>query len=267
MWASANALAQSLFTPSQTISIIGLFLIIGAATLTHGHLLPPISVRFLVIWAFLLVIYTFTHITLQLALVSEILTAVAFICLYVRTLKGITSMQRTLWVGILFLLFPFFERIHQLINFPFRVFATQIVSLLFQLFGYAHTTSTTIISIENKAAYVDIPCSGLRSIHTGLMVFIALCLMYRPSLLRIILAGIASLCVLLSMNIWRIFNIVWIDALWKKPDLAATLHIWLGLIGFAIACGFMMRVLRTTTSNASSKHIDDISIQNAHSHA
>lgn len=133
---------------------------------------------------------------------------------------------------------PFGEHMDTFIGYPVRLATARLVSAGMAHFGVSNLGVDTILIFENGISQVDNPCSGVKSLWTGGLFFIAATwIEARPLNRRWLLAGLAFVILLLSANFARVFLLVLVGQVAGWRLLAGMLHVPLGVIGFVAACG------------------------------
>jgi exosortase O len=160
---------------------------------------------------------------------------------------------------------PFSAQFGLGLGFPVRVITAQIVERILAFWQIAAISSHDIIVLENSAAQIDLPCSGLRSLWTGtLFLLAATWLENRQIKFRWLLVCAANILLLMAANVGRILLLVLVTNVFDRPDLGHILHVPLGLVGFITAGLFSWLLLQTvprhqdktpTRSKPSSKHL------------
>jgi exosortase O len=138
---------------------------------------------------------------------------------------------------------PFGEQASTYVGFTARVFTARAVEELFGAFGLASMSANAILQLESGVAYVDVPCSGIKSLWTGAVFFLAATFLEDVKLgARWLCAAAAFATAILAANTARVAAIVLIASVAKEPRAADLLHEPLGVIGFGAACalGFLM---------------------------
>ncbi len=131
---------------------------------------------------------------------------------------------------------PFSAQFGTGLGFPVRVITAQIVEQILAFWNIAAISSHDIIVLENSTAQIDLPCSGLKSLWTGtLFLLAATWLENRLLKFRWLLVCAANILLLMAANTGRILLLVLISNVGDRPDLAAILHVPLGLVGFITA--------------------------------
>jgi exosortase O len=129
---------------------------------------------------------------------------------------------------------------------PARILTAHAVEHLLSSWHIAAISSYDIIVLENGVAQVDVPCSGLKSLGTGTLFLLAATWMEGRKLgVRWLLVCASNLFLLVCANIIRVLLLVVITYVLKQPLFAEILHIPLGLIGLACACGLSWMMLQT----------------------
>jgi exosortase O len=142
-------------------------------------------------------------------------------------------------------LFPFGVQFSTGLGAPARVLTSHVVEFVLKL-GHVPAISTEdIILLDTGVAYVDSPCSGLKSMWTGtLFLLAATWLEGRQMGLRWLLVGLANLGLLAIANTARIITLVVLTHVLHQPDLAEMMHVPLGLMGFVVASLITWGLLR-----------------------
>ncbi|MDH4318419.1 MAG: exosortase O [Desulfobulbaceae bacterium] len=139
---------------------------------------------------------------------------------------------------LLVLILPFEGYLDISLGFPLRLFCAEMAGHLLQDFGVAQLTREAVILLENKAAVVELDCSGLKGIWSGLLFYLLLTRIENKSFSLGWFWGLLFFCLsLLAFNVLRIAMLVLVDIVWGQPGLAAHVHELLGIIGFVISCG------------------------------
>ncbi len=148
------------------------------------------------------------------------------------------SWQRGLLYAIIFLLFlPFGDYLDVFFGFPLRLASAEVASDLLMVLGYAPQNIQTLIELDNQLAYVDLSCSGIHGLWSGIGFFVLLTWIEQKAIgLRWLGIFILFLILILSFNVLRITLMVMIDVILQQSQLAELLHNSLGIIGFAVAC-------------------------------
>lgn len=141
---------------------------------------------------------------------------------------------------------PFMTQFDTGLGFPVRVVSARIVEQILAYWQIAATSSHDIIVLENSIAQIDLPCSGLKSLWTGTLFLLgATWLENRQIKLKWLLVCIANILLLIGANTGRILLLVVISNVGDRPDLAAIVHLPIGLIGFISASLVTWLLLQT----------------------
>ncbi len=137
---------------------------------------------------------------------------------------------------LLIALLPFGAHANTYIGLWARLFTAQVVHALLQAQHVASLSAQTILVLENGVAHIDVPCSGIRSLWAGTILYLgATWIERRPINLRWALWGAILLALLLCANIVRVYVIVTLAVVHKAPQLAEVLHEPMGVLGFLFA--------------------------------
>jgi exosortase O len=137
---------------------------------------------------------------------------------------------------------------------PARILTAHAVEHLLSSWHIAAISSYDIIVLENGVAQVDVPCSGLKSLGTGTLFLLAATWMEGRKLgVRWLLVCVSNLFLVVCANIIRVLLLVVITYVLKQPLFAEILHIPLGLIGLACACGLSWMMLQTVPKQESGR--------------
>lgn len=155
-------------------------------------------------------------------------------------------------------LFPFGVQFSTGLGAPARVLTSHVVEFILKLWHIPAISTEDIILLDTGVAYVDSPCSGLKSMWTGtLFLLAATWLEGRQMGLRWLLVGVANLGILAIANTARIITLVVLTHVLHQPDLAKMMHMPLGLIGFVVASLITWGLLRWVPRQRSVTYAED----------
>lgn len=142
-------------------------------------------------------------------------------------------------------LFPFGVQFSTGLGAPARVLTSHVVEYLLKLAQIPAISTEDIILLDTGVAYIDSPCSGLKSMWTGtLFLLAATWLEGRQIGLRWLFVAVANLGLLAIANTARIITLVILTHVLRQPTLAEMLHVPLGLMGFIVASLITWGLLR-----------------------
>ena len=131
---------------------------------------------------------------------------------------------------------PFGANLDTYIGFPLRVFTTNTVESILSVLGIENIRSQTIFVIENRAANIDISCSGMKGIWASTIFFLMIIYIENTKInYKTVISFVAMLTSLISFNILRVSLIIYTDTVLNLPKLAEIFHVPLGIIGFIIS--------------------------------
>jgi exosortase O len=142
-------------------------------------------------------------------------------------------------------LLPFGVQFSTGVGTPARIFTAQIVEWILHAWRISAIAAGDVIVLETGVAYVDAPCSGLKSMWTGtLFLLAATWLEGRQIGLRWIAVGLANLVFLAIANIGRVLMLTILTYVLNQSPWAEILHVPLGLMGFVMASLLTWLLLR-----------------------
>ncbi len=157
-----------------------------------------------------------------------------------------TVWRRGLPVGIaIACLLPFGVQFSTGVGTPARMITAQIVEWMLHSWKISAISAGDVIVLETGVAYVDLPCSGLKSMWTGtLFLLAATWLEGRQICLRWMVVGLANLVFLAIANTGRVLILTILTHVIHQSAWADILHVPLGLIGFVMASLLTWGLLR-----------------------
>jgi exosortase O len=167
--------------------------------------------------------------------------------------------KRGLPVGIaIACLLPFGVQFSTGVGTPARIFTAQIVESILHSWQITAISAGDVIVLETGVAYVDLPCSGLKSMWTGTLFLLASTwLEGRQIGLRWILVGLANLVFLAIANTGRVLILTILTHVLHQSAWAEILHVPLGLIGFVMASLLTWSLLRLVPKSGNQVKIAD----------
>ncbi len=140
---------------------------------------------------------------------------------------------------------PFGEHMQTFVGYPFRVLTAAIVRDGLQGAGVTSVGVDTILVFENGISLVDLPCSGVKSLWTGMLFLVAATWVERrPLNLRWFLTMLAFTVFLFIANVVRVAVLVVVGEVAGWRLMAEMLHVPLGVLGFVGACAMAVGLLR-----------------------
>lgn len=147
-------------------------------------------------------------------------------------------------MGLLMALLPFEGYLDIYFGFPLRLYTAQAAGSLLNGFVSMPLSPEAILMVENRAALVDLECSGLKGLWAGIIFYFALSWIEQKTVgLRWFYTLLLYFSCLILFNIIRIVILVTVDLIFHLPELASVLHVPLGLMGFGVSCGVAWLVL------------------------
>lgn len=142
-------------------------------------------------------------------------------------------------------LLPFGVQFSTGVGTPARIFTAQIVEWILHSWQISAISAGDVIVLETGVAYVDLPCSGLKSMWMGTLFLLASTwLEGRQIGWRWLGVGLANLVLLAIANIGRVLILTILTYVIQQSAWAEILHVPLGLSGFVMASLLTWGLLR-----------------------
>jgi len=142
-----------------------------------------------------------------------------------------------LYAVILILFLPFGDYLDVFLGFPLRLASAQAASDLLMAFGFKLHTIQNLIELDNHLSYVDLSCSGIHGLWSGIVFFVLLTWVEQKVIsLRWLLVFVTFLALVIALNIMRITVMVILESVFPTAQFADLVHNSLGITAFAIAC-------------------------------
>ncbi|MCP4422915.1 MAG: exosortase O, partial [Chloroflexi bacterium] len=146
-----------------------------------------------------------------------------------------------LLIGVL----PFGDHMQTFIGYPMRILTAVLVRDGLTAAGVASLGVDTILVFENGVSQIDIPCSGVKSLWTGMLFLIAATWVEkRPLSLRWLGTAVIFSLLLFIVNLARVAILVIVGEVAGWRLMAEMLHVPLGVLGFVAACVTAVYLLR-----------------------
>jgi exosortase O len=143
------------------------------------------------------------------------------------------------------MLVPLAGTVDLFLGFPARRAVAAAVAHTLDPLGVAHVSTATVLVVDGRAAAVDLPCAGMRSLWSiGLLLAGATWLERRPLDRWFVATSVLSGGLLIVANGLRVAVLVGLDTVAGQPLLAKIVHLPLGILGFGLAGAAAWGVLR-----------------------
>jgi exosortase O len=140
---------------------------------------------------------------------------------------------------------PFGEHLQTFIGYPMRLLTARIVQDGLAAVGAGSIGIDTILVFENGVSQVDLPCSGVKSLWTGMLYLIAATwIERRPLNLRWSLVALIFSGLLLAANIARVAILIAVGQVAGWRLAAQMIHVPLGALAFVAACAAALALMR-----------------------
>jgi exosortase O len=132
---------------------------------------------------------------------------------------------------------PFGAHLQTFVGYPMRVLTATVVRDGLAAAGASSIGIDTILVLENGVSHIDLPCSGVKSLWTGMLFLIAATWIDRRRLnLRWLLIALVLGLLLFIVNLVRVATLVVVGQVAGWSLLARMLHAPLGVLGFGAVC-------------------------------
>lgn len=147
---------------------------------------------------------------------------------------------------------PLTEHLDVFLGFPLRVGTAHVVSVLL---SQPDLPSSTVLAIDGAFANVDLPCSGVRSLWSGLVVLLGASVAWqRPVSARFVGVAALTLAGLVLANTARVAVLVLLEHQLGWPLVAEVLHLPLGVLGFVLVLAGALSVVARDRSGRRGIH-------------
>jgi exosortase O len=151
-------------------------------------------------------------------------------------------------------LLPFGVQFGNGLGAPARIATAHVVEWILHQWRIAAISAGDVIVLDTGVAYVDAPCSGLKSMWTGTLFFLAATwLEGRQIGWRWLAIAVLNWGFLAIANTVRVLVLVLLIHVLQQPEWAEILHVPLGLAGFVTASLLAWLLLRSVPKAAQTK--------------
>lgn len=158
-----------------------------------------------------------------------------------------------LLIGVL----PFGEHLQTFVGYPMRIFTAELVRKGLAAAGVSTIGVDTILVFENSVSQVDLPCSGVKSLWTGMLFLLAATWVEaRPLNRRWFLVVLLFIPLLFAANVGRVAALVLVGQVMGWQLLAEMLHVPLGVLAFVAVCATAVALLRQQPPKAGQPGIE-----------
>jgi exosortase/archaeosortase family protein len=145
---------------------------------------------------------------------------------------------------------PFGEHMQTFVGYPMRILTAALVRDGLAAAGVSSISIDTILVLENGVSHIDLPCSGVKSLWTGMLFLTAATWIDRRLFnLRWLLIAFIFAGLLFAANLARVGVLVVVGQVAGWRLIAEMLHVPLGVLGFAAVCVLAVILLRMGRPN------------------
>jgi len=132
---------------------------------------------------------------------------------------------------------PFGAHLQTFVGYPMRILTATIVGDGLAAAGATSVGVDTILVLENGVSHIDLPCSGVKSLWTGMLFLVAATWIERRRInMRWLLIALLLALLLFVVNLVRVAIMVVVGQVMGWTLLAEMLHVPLGMLGFGAVC-------------------------------
>ncbi len=155
-----------------------------------------------------------------------------------------------LLIGVL----PLGDFLDVFIGYPMRIATATLVRDGLTAAGVSSIGVDTVLVFENGISQIDLPCSGVKSLWTGMLFLLAATwIERRPLNLRWLWAAAVFTALLFVANLARVAVLVSVGEVLNLRFVAQLIHVPLGILGFVAVCAagvWLMRLIPRTHTDA-----------------
>ncbi len=142
-------------------------------------------------------------------------------------------------------LLPFGEHLETFAGYPLRTFTAGLARAGLASLGFHSVGVDTILVFESGISQVDIPCSGVKSLWTGMLFLLAATWIENRRLsLRWLVVAVSVGLLLVAANLVRVALLALVGPALGWTQLAMMIHLPLGVLGFIAVCAAAVWMLR-----------------------
>lgn len=145
---------------------------------------------------------------------------------------------------------PFGDHLQTFVGYPMRIATARIIQEGLGAAGISSVGVDTILVLENSLAQVDIPCSGIKSLWTGMLFLIAATWIERCTInLRWFGTAVLMGILLFLANVARVTTLVLVGQVAGWELLAELIHVPVGVLAFGVVCTITLLFIKNLGSS------------------
>lgn len=154
-------------------------------------------------------------------------------------------------IGLFIISLPILPSLQFYLGYPLRVFTSTITIYLLKLNGLFVLQEGTCLKFGNQSICLDVPCSGIKMLWTGLFLCFAICSLYKLNFKQTFLLSVFSFIAIIIGNIIRATALFYTESkIFLLPEFS---HEGIGMIVFffmVISISFVAEYMRMKKSHA-----------------
>jgi exosortase/archaeosortase family protein len=139
---------------------------------------------------------------------AAVAIAVTLFCLHCAAFR--TRPPVAFW-GLVALALPVVPSLQFTLGYPLRVVSAALAVGLLQMHGIGVTRQGTFLLWRDEMVQFDAPCSGVNMLWAGLLLTLAVCVMFRLGPLKVALAVVLSLALTVAANVLRASSLFYLE--------------------------------------------------------
>ena len=219
---------------AATLALIVAF-VGGLGVLRRSYASEPRPVPLLLVAA-VLATYAASYLVLPPIARAAIAIAATLFCLHCAAFR--TRPPAAFW-GLVALALPVVPSLQFTLGYPMRLVSAALAVGLLQMHGMGVTRQGTFLLWRGEMVQFDAPCSGMNMLWAGLLLTLAVCVLFRLGPLKVALAILLSVALTLAANVLRAASLFYLETGFVAHS-PAWWHEGVGVAAFVVASAVML---------------------------
>jgi exosortase/archaeosortase family protein len=225
--------------PEETAALVLTIVFLGALGLFRKReAVKPFSIPLLPV-ALLLAAYAVSHVALPPIARTALAAATALFVWHVAMFKERPPIA--FW-GLVALALPVVPSMQFVLGYPMRLVSATLTVALLQAQGLVIARQGTFLVWRDEMIQFDAPCSGVNMLWAGLLLTLMGCVLFRLSVLKVMLAVALSIGLAIACNALRASSLFYVEA-GLVPETPAWWHEGIGIAAFMLPVALTLWVL------------------------
>ena len=219
---------------AATLALIAAFLVgLGVARRSQAPQPRPAPLVFV---AAVLAAYAASYLVLPPIARAAAAIALTLFCLHCAAFQERPPVA--FW-GLVALALPVVPSLQFTLGYPLRIVSAALAVGLLQMHGIGVTRQGTFLLWRGEMVQFDAPCSGVNMLWAGLLLTLAVCVLFRLGPLKVALAVLLSLALTLAANVLRAASLFYLESGFVAHS-PAWWHEGVGIAAFVAASAVML---------------------------